>query len=134
MDYKSRLTHLQLLPLMYRLELYDIMFFVNSLTNLDNLGHFNILNYVTFSDSNTRSSSAYKLKHHTAINNLQRHSYFHRLPRLWNSLPPINPRSSPSTIKSAVHSHFLSHFTMYFDSKNTCTYHYLCSCNTCSAK
>ena len=35
MDYKSHLTHLQLLPLMYRLELYDIMFFVNSLTNLD---------------------------------------------------------------------------------------------------
>ncbi len=65
MDYKSSFTHLQLLPPMYRLELNDIVFFVNSLANLDNLGHFDIMNYVSFSDSNTRSSSASKLKHNT---------------------------------------------------------------------
>ena len=91
----------------HNLELNDIMFFVNSFKNLDNMGHSNILNYIKFCDLNTRSSSAFKLKHNTSKNNKQRHLYFNRLPWLWNSMPSINFQSSLSTIKAAAWSHLI---------------------------
>ena len=67
--------------------------------------HFDIHNYITFSSSNTRSSSQFKLNHRLTNNNLTRHSYFYRLPRLWNSLPSINSSLSMRTIKSLIHTH-----------------------------
>ena len=66
-NYKSRLLKLNLLPLMYLLDYYDIMFFVTSLKHPST--HFNIQQYVKFSNSNTRSSTANKLCY-TCINSL----------------------------------------------------------------
>ena len=127
MDYKSRLTKLRMLPLMYRLELYDIMFFASALKKPDD--HFNINNYFSFCSSNSQSQSFFKLKHYPVNNSLLRHSYFNRLPCLWNSLSPIDPKSSLSYIKSSVISHFTSNFISHFDSSHLCTYHYKCPCN-----
>ena len=60
-DYKSRLLKLKLLPLMYLLDLSDVLFFIKSIKlPYDN---FNILHFVSFSSSNTRSSSHNKLNH-----------------------------------------------------------------------
>ena len=131
-DYKSRLCKLHLLPLMFRLELNDVMFFVSSLKS-ENKDHFDILKYVCFSSCGTRSSSSFKLKHMSSKCNRQLHSYFFKLPRIWNSLPPIDPYTvSFSTIKSRITSHLIDHFLDNFDSDNPCTYHYTCPCHKCS--
>ena len=135
MDCKSCLLRLNMLPLMYRYKIYDIMFFVNSIKYLQpdqtNTTHFNILNYVSFTTTNNRSATTHKLKHPAPTSNLQRHSYFYRLPRLWNSLPPINFETTPSCIKSQVYSHLIPHFISHFVSENPCSYHSSCPCNLC---
>ena len=114
-NYKHRLLTLHILPLMYYLEINDLTFFINSLKHPDN--HFNIKDFVTFSDSSTRSSSFNKLKHTKSLSNSARHAYFNRLPRLWNSLPPINLDSSTNCIKSLITEHFWSHFSSHFNPK-----------------
>ena len=85
-DYKSRLVALGLMPLMYFLELNDIMFCVKSLKSPSR--DFNIYDHVHFSKCGTRSSAAMKMSHNHSMKNSSRHSYFNRLLRLWNSLPP----------------------------------------------
>ena len=54
LNYKNRLIAIHLLPLMYQLELNDLMFFIQSLKH--RADHFNIKHFVSFSQSNTRSS------------------------------------------------------------------------------
>ena len=60
-SYKSRLLKLNILPLMYQFDYYDILFFVKHIK--DPTDSFNILNYVSFSHSSTRSSFHNKLQH-----------------------------------------------------------------------
>ena len=127
LNYKDRLMKLNMLPLMYLLEIADIMFAVSSVKSPVSTSI-----YITFSSSNTRSSSQFKLNHRLTNNNLTRHSYFYRLPRLWNSLPSINSSLSMRTIKSLITSHLFTHFTLTFDSDYPCSFHYLCPCNSCS--
>ena len=91
-NYKSHLLKLNILPLMYQFDYYDILFFIKHIKYpTDN---FNIFNHVTFSHGSTRSSSHSKLHHKYSANNLLRNSYFCRLPKIWNSLPPIDLNQS----------------------------------------
>uniref|UniRef100_A0A1X7SIG3 Fibrinogen C-terminal domain-containing protein n=1 Tax=Amphimedon queenslandica TaxID=400682 RepID=A0A1X7SIG3_AMPQE len=69
------------------LELYDITFFLKSLSCPSEA--FDILNFISFSSTCTRSSSS-SLKHTFSRTTPSRHFYFSRLPRLWNSLPSLN--------------------------------------------
>ena len=55
MDYRNRLKVLKLLPLMYHLELNDIMLAVRCFKSPEE--HFNLNKYVAFCHSGTRSSS-----------------------------------------------------------------------------
>ena len=55
MDYRDRLISLEMLPLMMEYEIADIIFLIKSLKNPSS--HFNILDFITFNISNTRSSS-----------------------------------------------------------------------------
>ena len=107
-DYKYRLICLQILPLMMQFELNHVMFFVSSIRNPTK--SFNILQYVNFSGNFTRASVNYKLVHHMSRTNKVKHFYFHRLPRLWNSLPTINLDQSLSSIKFKLRQFFWSHF------------------------
>ena len=104
-DYKSRLLSLSLLPLSIVLELNDIAFFLKSLQSLSE--SFNILIYVSFSASSTRSASELKLRHSFSAKNSSYHFYFNWLPCLWNHLPVIDlnlPISSAiCQIKSSYH-------------------------------
>ena len=95
-SYKDRLISLKLLPLMMQFELNDAMFFVSCLKHPTSA--FNISEYVTFSSHTTRCTSTLKLKHSIAKTNSERHLYFNRLPRLWNSLPVIDLGMSLPTI------------------------------------
>ena len=62
-NYKSRLIQLGILPLMYLFELADIMFFIKSVKYPSD--KFNILDYVEFNTSSTRSAKQ-KLRHKQA--------------------------------------------------------------------
>lgn len=129
LDYKSRLLSLHLLPLMMTLELYDISFFIKSLSSPSEA--FNILHYVSFNSSCTRSSSS-NLKHTFSRTTPSRHFYFSRLPRLWNSLPSLNllSLSHPQAI-TLLNNHFWNIFMSHFDVNNPCTFHFMCPCCNC---
>ena len=93
-DYKTRLIKLNILPLMYTYDLYDILFFVKSIQHPSN--HFNISNYVNFCRNPTRSSTSNKLQHNFTSSNKQSNFYFNRLPRTLNLFPPLNHSYSRS--------------------------------------
>ncbi len=59
---------------------------------------FNFSQYVCFTTSFTRTSAHHKLKDTLSRTNFTRHFYFNRLPRLWNSLPPLHLSQSLPTI------------------------------------
>ena len=128
-DYKTRLLKLKLLPLMYLLDLSDVLFFIKSIKLPSD--NFNILHFVSFSSSNTRSSSHNKLNHHYSRTNKIRNSYFVRLPRLWNSLPPVDLNQSFSSIKTYIYNYLWKHFEANFNQFNPCTFHYSCTCSNC---
>ena len=130
MDYRDRLISLEMLPLMMEYEILDIMFLIKSLKNPSS--HFNILDFIIFNISNTRSSSYLKLCHSVSKSNIQGHFYFHRIPRLWNSLPLIDTSLSIRSIRAQLRYQFWNHFIANFDSNNLCSYHYLCPCLNCS--
>ena len=125
-SYKTRLILLNLLPLMYLFELHDILFAIKSLKSPTI--QFNITNYINFNPANTRSGASNKLipTHH--LNNLSRHSYFHRLSSLWNAMPVIDLNMSFAQLKSKLK---WDHFLNYFDDNNNCTLHYQCPCSRC---
>ncbi len=116
-DYKARLLALHMLPLMYWLELQDIMFLVKQLQSpADN---FNILDYVSFVNNScraTRSSESNRLKVKYSRTTLTRYFYFHRVARLWNALPNIDLTQSPHTIKRHLIDLLWQHFQQHFSS------------------
>ena len=129
-SYRTRLLKLSMLPLMYIFELNDLLFFIKSLKNPS--PHFDITKWIHLNNSVTRSSTHLKLLHKCIKYNSSRHFYFNRLPRLWNSLPPINLELSTSTLKHQLINIFWSIFTSKFDDNNYCTYHVVCPCSSCS--
>ena len=132
-DYKSRLTSLNMLPLMMQLELYDILLFIKSLKYPSE--SFNILDFVSFCSGSTRSAAHLKLQLSptNCSTNRIRHFYFSRLPRLWNYLPTINLEKSVMSIKSDITAFFWSRFQQTFDPSRPCTYHVVCPCARCSS-
>ena len=130
MNYKERLIHLNLLPLMMEFEISDIMFLVKSIKHPSD--HFDIYKFIQFFSHSTRSSSSLKLRHCLSKNNTQSNFYFNRIPRLWNSIPPIDISLSLPAIKSNLRAHFWDSFLLKFCPYNPCTYHYLCPCFNCS--
>ena len=127
-DYKTRLIQLQLLPLMYIYEISDILFFIKNLKNPTN--NFNIKTYISFSVGNTRSYGV-KLRHNASSTNKERHFYFNRISRLWNSLPIIDLNLPINIIKSKIKSYFWQHFIKTFDPDNIHKLQYLCPCGSC---
>ena len=95
-NYKTHLVKLKILPLMYLFKLQDILFAIKSIKAPTK--QFNIYDHIDFSAATTRSGTSNKMiiLHH--MNNISRHSYFHKLPVLGpvlgNALPIINLDSS----------------------------------------
>ena len=117
-DYKSRLSSLKLVPLMYRME------YIESFVQFKHRDHsFDICNYFSFSTCSTRSSAHNKLVHSSLVCSPARHTFFHRFPRLWNSLPPIDLSMSIPSFKKLITSHFIDKFTNVFNSSDSHTLH-----------
>ena len=130
-DYKLRLQSLHMLPLMYWLELQDIMFLVKCLQDPHDC--MNIRSHVSFSPSGTRAGSGNKLKYEYRRTSNGRHFYFNRIVRLWNKLPSscIDLTKSFATVRHTVRAFLWTHFENHFDPKNTCTFHLVCPCYKC---
>ena len=131
LDYNSRLIYLHLLPLMYVFELFDILLFVKSLKSPD--PSFPVLEYVSFSNSSTRSSTFTKLIPHHLSSSSSQHSYFNRLVQLWNFLPPIDISLLYPVLKAHLKSIFWTYFLTNFDSSLPCSLHIICPCCKCKA-
>ena len=130
LDYKNRLITLNLLPVMYWLELQDVLFLIKCIKFPSD--NFNIFDYISFNNTCTRHHTNHKLQHRYCRTTAMRHFYFVRIVRLWNSLPFIDLNNSFSTIKRYLYSYFWNHFIQYFDSVNICTFHFKCPCNSCN--
>ena len=132
-DYKVRLNELHLLPLMYWLELLDVMFLVRCLQNpSDNL---ELPKYITFTSSITRAGqSGNKLQFKFTRTSTVRHFYFNRVIKLWNSFPSgtIDLTLSFVTIKHHVRKHLWSVFQQKFDVSDYCSFYFVCPCHKCS--
>ena len=107
------------------------MFFIRCLKVPDASNTFPLQSYVHFSEGNTRSSTHLMLKHSLSKSNVTGHLYFNRLPRLWNSLPPINLDHFIPTIRNQLLQVFWTHFESQFLSTNPCSFHYCCPCAKC---
>ena len=130
-DYKERLIHLHLLPLMYHHDLLDIMFLAKCLKHPP--PNFTILEFVSFSSHKTRSSSHAKLKVNFRRLSTTWHFHFNRVVRTWNSLPEscLDLSLPLPVIRQRIMEHFWDHFTSHFNSNSPCTYHYICPCSNC---
>ena len=124
-DYRTRLTSLQLLPLMCWLEVLDILFLVKFLQDKNNT--ITIFKFISFVECSMRAG----LKHNYCRASISRHFYFNRVVLLWNSLPVIDLNQSFSSIKCLVLAHLWNHFHKFFDGSNHCKLSYLCPCSKC---
>ncbi len=129
-SYKQRLTTLGMLPLMYWLELRDIMsLLVKHLKQPQD--NFNIRDHVRFVTSATRLGSNLKLSHNFTRLNKTRHYYFNRVVRLWNAMPSLDLEMPYRRIKRLLFNFFWDYFNTNFDPVNLCTYHVIFPCSNC---
>ena len=103
-NYFNRLKQLNLLPLIYIFELNEIIFILKSLKYPS--PSFNIINYISFADGNTKSSTRSKMIHVRNNNNTSRHIFFNRIPPLWNTLSPMDLSLSITTNKRKVYNFY----------------------------
>ena len=127
--YKTRLLKLNLLPLMYMFELKDLLFTIKSIKSPTS--QFNINNYIKFSSISTRLGASNKLIPPRHINNTSRHSYFHCIPYLWNSMPTFDLNISFYRLKTKLKQYLCEHFKSNFNISNNCTLHHSCPCSKC---
>ena len=106
---------------MYLLELYDILF-VNKFIKTP-IAKFNITSYINFNSTSSRSGANNKLIPPRHLNNISQHSYFHRLPSLWNAMPVFDLNMSFNILKSKLKKHSWEHFLNHYDNSNNYTLH-----------
>ena len=134
-DYRQRLN---LLPLSFRREVLDIIFFLKSYH--DKTGY-DIRTYLKFADEDapraTRNAvrgTLLLVKH--ANRDTNPHFFPSRIARIWNALPE-NIRASMKTlsenlvIKQTVNPYYYHLLEHHFDPENTCTWVNHCLCARC---
>ena len=83
-NYKSRLLELRTLPLMYWLEIQDIMLLIRNLKDTSDAN--DLHKYIKFINKRTRANGV-KLEHKFVRLTTTRNFFFIRIVRLWNALP-----------------------------------------------
>jgi hypothetical protein len=138
-NYKDRLIQLNLLPLTFRREYYDLIFFIKSLRGMH---AFNILNHVKFhtniDEARTTRNRTHGLTLITPKHKLQSSAQFYpiRITKLWNSLTLDLRRCLTSDIslpqiKTILNKHYLDLLSNSFEPENPCTYVSVCQCGRC---
>ena len=134
MGYKQRLVKIHILPLTLWMELQDILLFLTLLKNPPD--NFNLLDYVSFSTTSTRSSSTNKLVPTSLCIprlNSTRHFYFCRIVRVWNSLPPFDIQNSYKVLKNFFSTLYWNYFVNNYNPDVPCTWYRVCPCCKCAS-
>jgi len=136
-DYKTRLIECKLLPLSYRREVYDLVFFLKSLKGMIS---FNILNHLHFQNNPVARTRNQQHGLNLIIPKTKltssAHFYPSRIARIWNTLP-ISLRFdlvSPipiSSVKTLLNKHYHLLLMNTFDPDNLCTWVSACHCGLC---
>ena len=127
-NYKIHLQRLHLLPLMYWLELQDLLYLIKNLQYPS--VSLNIYNHVSFVASKTRRNHL-MLKYKHTKSSIARHFYFNRVVKLWNAVQPVDLNQSFHTIKHHLINLLWRKFETSFDPDNICSFHFVCPCNKC---
>jgi len=137
-SYEERLDICKLMPLSYRRELADIIFFCRSYN--DDLA-FDIKDYIKLVEpgqgrTTRRQAQALTLPIPKTKTTTSAHFYPTRIARIWNAIPlvlrrSIRPLKSSLVIKQHLIPLFKNELTYRFDSYNTCTWIHYCNCNHC---
>ena len=137
-EYKERLIACNLLPLTYRREFYDLIFFIKSLRGLV---AFNILEFISFQtgaqDRLTRNRMhGLTLNYNNARLESSAHFYPIRIARLWNALTLDIRRTLTSDlplsqIKAVLTRLYKDRLLNHFETDNTCTWVMACRCARC---
>ena len=138
-SYKQRLQECNLLPLSYRREILEVIFFLKSYHGMTG---FNIRDYVAFVDEGDRRLTRetyegsklrvlirYRLQ-------LLYYAYPSRIVRIWNSLPPhlrtsLRTVSESLVIKQLINPYYYAMRDTRFNVDDTCTWINFCRCQKC---
>ena len=136
--YQQRLQVCNLLPLSYRREIVDVVFFCRSYNN--DIAY-NVKDYVDF---NTKTTGAVTRQRTQALTLpipktktvAAAHFCPTRIARLWNQIPAdirlaIKPLSSSLVIKQHLIPLYKNELSTLFDPDNICTWIHTCRCNVC---
>jgi hypothetical protein len=137
-DYKSRLLTCDILPLTYRREIMDCVFFYNCLHNLVDI---NVMRIVLTHTSNLRTRSDVSdnvtLMCHPCNTESYLSFYTNRIVKLWNQLPSnireleLSDSLSNIVFKKELKSWYYNRFIETFNPDNTCTWTSVCRCARC---
>ena len=121
------------MPVSYWFEIYDLTFFYKCYSGYYN---FPISDFVKPKPiiRSTRNSCELDMSVLLCKTKLVQKSYFNRIPKLWNNLPP-NSRSSSSVsnFKSALYKHYLIALSNSFCPDTYNTYRTICpKCSACN--
>ena len=131
-SYRDRLITLQILPMTMYLEYLDIKFLLRALKNNSHpANNFNIYDHISFHSSTTRAGTHFKLIHTSPKSTRSSHTYFHRIPRLWNKLPTFDLSLSVDCNCMKLRNFLWHHFMNEFDSNNPCSFYFMCPCPKC---
>ena len=128
-DCKNRLSSLKLLPLMYWLELPNILYLIRCFR--DPSDNFSILNFVSIVHLNTRSTARNQLRINFSKPSHSKHFHFNRIVRLWNSLSSLKLSLSFNTLKLHIKQLFWKHSTVHFNPHNLCPFQIVCPGSNC---
>ena len=129
-NYKFRLTSLNLFPLMYWLEIQDLMFLIKCIKYPLTILTYSLI-YLSSAPHAWEPQAPRSLS--TISVGLHRPSTFILTGLfLWNALPSIDTSQSYASIKRQITNFLWDHFTANFNPDRPCTYHSLCPCSSCS--
>ena len=132
LDYKERLSRLNLLPLSYRRECLDVCFLFKCFNLEYNV---DISQFVTVIDGGRETrynNNTMKLKKARCRTETFRRSYFNRIVNTWNLLPDSGRLCQDvDAFKRIVKDFYQTLFIDHFDSENVCTWLVSCNCSCC---
>jgi len=139
-NYTERLKQCNLLPLSYRREVLDIIFFLKSYHGRTG---YDVNQYLEFSVARGgRQTRQNTLGCHLKTKNLNVNSLYNaqfypaRVCRIWNSLPielkeTLKPLCESLVIKQFINPYYYKLRDNYYDPDNTCTWINFCRCPRC---